>query len=390
MSLRVLHCPASVGGHPQALCRMERAAGLASRNVVFGEPAFGYHADEIVRRDGWRFLTAEWRRWSLLREALRDYDVIHFNFGRTLMPYPDHMLFRCPGRLKRGLKRLFNLYAGAFELRDLRWLHDAGKVIAVTWQGDDARQWDYCRSHFHFTHATEVEPVYQRQAQDDNTRKRIAAFARYADVIYSLNPDLMHVLPERTRFFPYAHPDLDAWPFAGVELSTARPLRILHAPSNALVKGTRFLEDAVATLRAEGREFEFIRVEGMKNDEARRIYETADVLVDQLLCGWYGGLSAELMALGKPVICYLRESDLGFLPPGMADSLPILNANPETITEVLRRVLTMPRSELAALGRRSRAFVERWHNPLDIGQRVKADYEAAFARHRAAAGSPPA
>lgn len=376
-ALRVLHCPTAVGCHPQDLCRIEQAVGLKSRNVVFGEPPFGYGADEVVPRGGWRICTSEWRRWTLLLEALRDFDVIHFNFGITMMPHPDRMSFLEPNLVKRGFKWLYNSYAGLLELRDLPILRKAGKVIAVTWQGDDARQWDYCRDHFRFTHVTEAEPVYIRKAQDNGARKRIAAFSRYADLIYALNPDLLHVLPARAQFFPYAHPNLNEWQFCGVETNTIRPLRVVHAPSNALVKGTRFIEMAVAALRGEGMVFEYIKVEGMPNADARKIYETADLLIDQLLVGWYGGLSGELMALGKPVICYIREEDLQFVPRAMAEDLPIIKADPLSITDVLRRVLSMSRSELAEVGHRSRSYMEEWHSPGSIGKRIKNDYECA-------------
>jgi hypothetical protein len=43
----------------------------------------------------------------------------------------------------------------------------------------------------------------------------------------------------------------------------------------------------------------------------------------------------------------------------------------------------MPRSELEQIGRRSRAFMERWHQPEEIGRRVKADYESAMRRANA-------
>jgi len=45
--------------------------------------------------------------------------------------------------------------------------------------------------------------------------------------------------------------------------------------------------------------------------------ETADLLVDQLLTGWYGAVAVEMMALGKPVVCYLREDDLKFIDSRM-------------------------------------------------------------------------
>jgi hypothetical protein len=41
-----------------------------------------------------------------------------------------------------------------------------------------------------------------------------------------------------------------------------------------------------------------------------------------LFAGWYGGLAVELMALGKPVLAYIREEDLSFVDPQMRYELP--------------------------------------------------------------------
>ncbi len=41
----------------------------------------------------------------------------------------------------------------------------------------------------------------------------------------------------------------------------------------------------------------------------------------------------------------------------------------------MRDLLLMPRESLVALGKRSRAFVERWHDPLNIARDIKEDYE---------------
>ena len=95
--------------------------------------------------------------------------------------------------------------------------------------------------------------------------------------------------------------------------------------------------DAIARLQAEGSALELLLVEKLSHAEARRVYERADLLVDQLLAGWYGGLAVELMALGKPVVCYIRESDLKFIPPQMQQDLPIINARPMRIAAAAHR-----------------------------------------------------
>ena len=86
------------------------------------------------------------------------------------------------------------------------------------------------------------------------------------------------------------------------------------------------------------------------------------------------------MALGKPVVSYIRDEDLGFVPAEMRDQLPVINATPESLYSVLRTWLTERRDQLPEVGRASRAFVERWHDPLKVAARTKADYERAVKR----------
>ncbi len=151
---------------------------------------------------------------------------------------------------------------------------------------------------------------------------------------------------------------------------------VLHAPSHRGVKGTRYILDAISRLKKEGISLELILVEGLSHSEVKQVYERADLLIDQLLCGWYGGVAIELMALGKPVICYIRKEDLKFIPEKMRQELPIINATPATVYTVLKEWLTVRKHELLEVGRRSRAYVERWHDPLKIAAKLKGEYEA--------------
>ncbi|MBW3660885.1 MAG: hypothetical protein KY397_04550, partial [Gemmatimonadetes bacterium] len=112
-----------------------------------------------------------------------------------------------------------------------------------------------------------------------------------------------------------------------------RPL-VVHAPSQPLVKGTKFMQQALDELAEEGVAFDLKLISGMQHDEARRWYERADVIVDQLHIGWYGVLAVEGLALGKPVVTYVRED----LAEASTPALPIANANPETIKEVRERL----------------------------------------------------
>ena len=77
-----------------------------------------------------------------------------------------------------------------------------------------------------------------------------------------------------------------------------------------------------------------------------RRYRDADIVVDQLLAGWYGGFAVEAMALGKPVIAYLRESDLHHVPAGDARGVAADPSHPTSIYDVLKDWLTVRRHAL--------------------------------------------
>lgn len=380
--LRILHCPTMVGGNPQGLARAERELGLESWSVAFNRDYFNYEADEVLVAERHSPLVREIKRWRLLIRALRDFDIIHFNFGLSIMPQRIQPSAAAKNEHPSLVRWMFGYYTRIFEFRDLSLLKRAGKGIVVTYQGDDVRQGDYCLTNFEISPASEVEADYYTPESDEYKRERIARFTHYADRIYALNPDLLHVLPSQARFRPYSHIDLRDWKVVDEGNPGPEVPMILHAPSHRGVKGTRFVLDAISRLRAEGVAFEFTLVEGLSHAEARRIYQRADLLVDQLLCGWYGGLAVELMALGKPVICYIRDDDLKFIPRQMREELPIINATPGTLYGVLREWLAMRKHELRDVGRRSRAYVERWHDPLKIAATLKDEYEAIVSSKR--------
>jgi len=374
--MRVLHCPEIVGGNALQLARAERELGIDSRQIVFQQNYIGYPADEVLLPSSAGLLARERARWKMLRRALA-FDVIHYNFGQSIMPSSISAYSKRARSYPKVIQWLFRAYAGCLEQMDLpifRWL---GKTIIVTYQGDDARQGGYCREHFSITFADEVAADYYTDETDRLKRKRIATFDKYADYIFALNPDLMHVLPNRTKFLPYSSVDLREW--QPVMTNNIKPV-VLHAPSHREIKGTKYILAAVDRLRDEGIEFEFVLIEGMSNEEARVHYERADLLVDQLLAGWYGGLAVELMALGKPVMAYLREDDLGFIAEEMRHDLPIIQMTPDSIYSGLKYWLTEEKEKLPEIGVKSRAFVEKWHDPHKLAQYMKVTYETSFYR----------
>lgn len=380
--LRVLHAPESVGGNAYGLSKALRTLGVESVMVSFTESPFKYQADRFLWTHEESRLSKWYKKFMILIDALLHFDVCHFNFGRSFLG-PDLAAIETPSlswtsrilaRAKREAKDLVHLTELlAFEM--------FRRPIFITYQGDDARQGDYCLAHYKITFATQVESGYYSAESDRLKRRAIRRFARFCDQIYSVNPDLLNVLPNRAKFIPYSHVFMDEWLPVYSQVHDG-PLKIAHAPSHRKVKGTDLILAALDRLRSQGYEFELLLVEKMSHSEARKVYERADVMVDQLFAGWYGGLAVEAMALGKPVLVYIRHEDLKHVPNEMRAELPFIEVTPATVEEGLRKVLEMPRTRLVEIARASRAFVERWHDPVKIAARVKADYEEALRRRK--------
>ena len=169
------------------------------------------------------------------------------------------------------------------------------------------------------------------------------------------------------RWVPEAHvipPGLDLRPFTPVPPSdNPRPL-IVHAPSNRERKGTRYVIDACEQLPVE-----LDIVEGVPHDEARERYARADIVVDQLHAGWHGVFALESMALGKPVVTYLKPDVVERSAAGYGIRLPIVPATKETLVEELRPLVEQPalRREIGAA---SRAYVEQVHDVDRVADRL--------------------
>lgn len=148
------------------------------------------------------------------------------------------------------------------------------------------------------------------------------------------------------------------------------PLRLIHASNHRGLKGTDHIIRAVDELREEGLAMELTILEDVPNADVPRQILAADVVIDQLVIGWYAMFAIEGMALGKPVVCYIRPdyrdfyTDAGLLQPG---ELPFVDTSVQTIKETLRYLASLRRRELRNIGLRSRAYVEKHHSIEAIG-----------------------
>jgi glycosyltransferase involved in cell wall biosynthesis len=206
-------------------------------------------------------------------------------------------------------------------------------------------------------------------------RKRVAAkidlWTRYADHVISGCEWVDYMCHWDTLMVAHFSIDTEMWqPIAERPARADTPLRVLHAPNHRAIKGTQYLIEAVKELKEAGVDIELVILERMPNEEVKRVMATVDIVADQLIVGWYAMFALEAMAMGKPVICYIRK-DLeelyitrGLLSPG---ELPVINCTPLTVQQKLRD-LASDRSVLDEIGQHSRAYALKLHSTEAVGR----------------------
>lgn len=190
-------------------------------------------------------------------------------------------------------------------------------------------------------------------------------YLKYSDKILVSTPDLLEWSPNAV-WIPNPI-NLEKLSYVGVNTGSDE-VNIVHAPSKRKKKGTDHVIDAVKKLQNEGYKVNLSLIENIPHNKAIEYYKKADIVVDQLLIGWYGSLTIECMALGKPVCVYIRDDLESYLPWN-----PFINTSPETIVENLR-VLIENESLRKELGENARKYVEEIHDSKKIAQKVIFQY----------------
>ncbi|OFW75992.1 MAG: hypothetical protein A2201_11060, partial [Alicyclobacillus sp. RIFOXYA1_FULL_53_8] len=251
-------------------------------------------------------------------------------------------------------------------LQELRTLQEQGKVVLMHYWGNDVRTLAVAARHNPYARligdAEYVDPSLIEQRLRSQSQVIPACIVQDFEVVPYVSEYFkrVYVLPVTV--------DLAGIIPSGPRATTV-PL-VIHAPTLPEFKGTAIIEGVIDRLRNEGYVFRYERIHGLEHTEALRRYGEADIFVDQILAGSYGVFALEGMALGKPVLSYVRE-DLQY---HFGPSLPIQSANPATLYEALRRLLVSAelRREVGSAGRQ---YVEQVHGLQVVARKLDWIYQ---------------
>lgn len=347
--MNILHLPNNLASQMRVTVEAMRQTGLEVRGLTGASTYQNAAGLEILPRaaDGASFLKRKatgLRRAAKVMEAIAWADVIHWHYGPALPGDADLTMARLTGK-----KRFVEFWGS--DIRDPEVDFADNPWFRQVWDSGEYECRD-CESHG-------ISLRTQQRFSRQGARLLMVSPGMDAYVSREFFP-----APLKTSQRVLLHEYGAAVPSA----ATARPL-VVHAPSAPGAKGTKFVLAAVEKLRGE-LDFDFQLVHGMSPLEAKALMSRCDVFVDQLIIGAYGLAAIEAMALGKPVVTFLKPSILAQYPA----HLPIINAAPDTIEDVLRALLRDGPRRRAA-GEASRAWVEERHDARKVAAQIVSYYQ---------------
>jgi glycosyltransferase involved in cell wall biosynthesis len=157
------------------------------------------------------------------------------------------------------------------------------------------------------------------------------------------------------------------------KLTHSQNIRILHSSylsksgrdwQGRNIKGSPFVLAAIEKLKNEGYPVEYFFIHDKPSNQMRFYQAQADIVVEQLIYGWWGSTFVETSALGKPVVCYLRPAWKDFFLKTFPEysNLPVVEANTQSIYEALKK-LVIDTDYRQQKGAESRRFAEAHFDP---------------------------
>ncbi|QDP42076.1 glycosyltransferase family 4 protein [Radiobacillus deserti] len=318
--MNVLHIP--YGSPMIELCHALRLKGVEATACHFYENAYNFKPDQSLKLNQKSSTERERQIEKFLKDSMNKYDIFHFHFGETFFS----------------------------DKRDLPILKAAGKKMVVHHHGSDIRLLSVAKKNNPYVR---VKPEWT----EEKIYKNLETLSKYIDHAIVQDYELEEYISNSYKHVHVIPHTIDTKQFKPVYPTPKQSPLIIHAPTMRDLKGTEYILHAVNALKQEGYSFQFELIEGYSYEETKDLLAKADIVIDQLRIGASGYISSEAMAYGKPVVCYIRDDLVSKYPK----ELPIVNANPSTICDVLRNLLQHP-EKWSELGTRGRRYIENYHD----------------------------
>jgi hypothetical protein len=358
-SHRISIGPGEVAGYFSKLKAGFEALGIESEHFAFSSNKLEYEESDYFLRTA--FIKADKLRSSnnTLLKALGKAFV--FTSRAIVFIYA---FLRCDAFIFSGFNSFFCFY-------ELPLLKLFGKRILVVYLGSDARPPIFSGKHLDDkSGATTPEQMYWEAKSMVGKIKRVE---KYADVIVNHTATSQYFSKPFARINALGTPARSTTvPNKNARRRNDNAIRILHAPSRPLAKGSLFFKQIIKELQEEGYRISYVELIGVPNSTVLEALSECDLVLDELYSDApMAMLAAEAATFAKPVVVggyyanHYREDNPDIEPP------PSLYVQPENIKTALKQLMDDIDYRLS-IGAHAQQFVsERWNITKVAGNYLK-------------------
>lgn len=310
--VRLYIAPVNFAGQGYEWARAaERIDGVSAVDMQYTmKSSFGFPTDNLVPVNV--FLHS--RTWQQ-----RQFECVNKRFS--------HVMIEAERSIFGGLFR------GDVE-REVTALRDKGIAVAMLSHGSDLRLPSRHKQVDRWSPFLEADwdlvPVLEAQAHNNKEMLQ-----RLGAPVFVSTPDLLLDYPD-AAWLPLAL-DPSQWATESEPLRRAAPI-VVHAPSSAVIKGTRLIDPVLQRLDADGL-ISYRRIEGVPAAEIPALYREADIVLEQFRIGTYSRAAVEGMAAGRVVVAHVHDQVRDHVRSATGRDLPVVQATPDSLERVIIDIL---------------------------------------------------
>jgi hypothetical protein len=191
------------------------------------------------------------------------------------------------------------------------------------------------------TYLSETSSLYASEGYETLKRAIARSAEEHANLIFNADAGQVGYLSRPSEAFLYFHPDDEITDDFSRYRAGVTPV-IVHAPSSPIVKGTQLVRAAIAELRAEGYQFEYVELVRQSHAEVLASLGRAHIVLNQFYSEVPGVFGVEALAAGCVVMMRADEVDEPIVAAGSADAWVVTRHH--QVTKHLRALLDNPES----------------------------------------------
>ncbi len=248
---------------------------------------------------------------SLTKNRFYNYNY-DFSFSSNSKMGQLFRVFYAPlllGYLMRKSDRFLYIWHSGFLLDafdgrkfEFSFLQKHNKLICCFFVGNDIRSPRLARKNAQelgievtATYYDQVAPFRLTEAYENHKILIAASADQYADFIFNAPVDQISYLKRTTYPFFYIYPD-DAFVRRDQKFTDLKLVKIVHAPSSPIIKGTQIVRAAIKKLTIEGYAFEYTELIGAPNEQVLSTLRDSHIVLNEFYAFVPGLFGIEAMA----------------------------------------------------------------------------------------------